>query len=246
MIEEEALDAVVIASPHATHEPFLRVALARGLHALCEKPLCWGGPDPAGAAQEIAEGFLSRGLHLVVNAQWPYALSAYRSLYPEALRSPPREFSMLLSPRSLGVDVLPDTLPHALSLLMAVLPDPAAEVEDASARLEEDGDAAHVEFTYRARGWRVRATLRTRRVEAQPRPAAFGFDRREARRVVEMDGYRLFLEGAGRRVPLPDPTPLLVSEFVSRVSSAARPVADPSAVPGMRLLAAVAAAVPSA
>ncbi|PSN17943.1 oxidoreductase, partial [filamentous cyanobacterium CCP5] len=34
-----ALQAVVVATPAATHEPIIRAALERGLHVLCEKPL---------------------------------------------------------------------------------------------------------------------------------------------------------------------------------------------------------------
>lgn len=40
MLEQEALDAVVVCSPHATHAEIVLDALDRGLHVFVEKPLC--------------------------------------------------------------------------------------------------------------------------------------------------------------------------------------------------------------
>lgn len=39
MYEVEVLDAVVVATPNAFHEPAVVAALDRGYHVLCEKPL---------------------------------------------------------------------------------------------------------------------------------------------------------------------------------------------------------------
>jgi predicted dehydrogenase len=244
MLGRERLDALVIASPHETHGPYLALALDRGLHVLCEKPLVWGGPDPVAEAERLARAFLERDRHLVVNAQWPYTLDAYRALYPEALDWPPRRFEMRLSPRSTGFRMLLDGLPHPLSLLAAVAPHPGARVE--AVRVTPSSERrVEVSFRYVARAVRVEALVRLEHEPDQPRTAAYGFDGHVAQRAVERDGYRLSLEGGGRRVPLPDPTPLLVASFVSRVSSGAPPQTDPAAVPGMRLLADLCSAYPS-
>jgi predicted dehydrogenase len=235
MIAREGIDAVVIASPHASHEGYLRAALDRGLHVLSEKPLCWGGPDPVGAAEEIARRFAERRLHLLVNTQWPWTLGAYRELHPGSLTRPPREFRMLLSPRSEGPAMVPDAIPHALSLLSAVLPDPGATL--AEVRVEAPGPRAlDVRFVYRADAGEVDSLVELRTAPEPPRPAAYAFDGREARRVVEGPRYALFFEAEGRRVAVPDPTPRLVGDFVRRVSSGARAVVDPAGVPGMRML----------
>jgi predicted dehydrogenase len=42
---DRQLDAVVIASPDALHLEHVLAAFARGLHVLCEKPLCYGTAD---------------------------------------------------------------------------------------------------------------------------------------------------------------------------------------------------------
>lgn len=53
MLEEAALDAVVIATPHSIHAEQIRDALKRGHDVLCEKPLCTT-VDDARAIQRLA------------------------------------------------------------------------------------------------------------------------------------------------------------------------------------------------
>jgi predicted dehydrogenase len=50
-------DAVILATPPATHADLARVCLEAGCHALMEKPIC---PDPA-QARELAKAFRRRG-----------------------------------------------------------------------------------------------------------------------------------------------------------------------------------------
>ena len=50
----ESVDAVYIASPHETHEPYARLALQAGKHVLAEKPLALGGAS-AEALFELAD-----------------------------------------------------------------------------------------------------------------------------------------------------------------------------------------------
>ena len=40
MLASEALDAVHICTPHDLHAPMAIAALEKGIHVLCEKPLC--------------------------------------------------------------------------------------------------------------------------------------------------------------------------------------------------------------
>ena len=57
----EAVDAVYIASPHATHEAYVRQALAAGVHVLCEKPMTLSEAETRELFQEATE----RGLVLL-------------------------------------------------------------------------------------------------------------------------------------------------------------------------------------
>jgi len=236
-------EALVIASPDTTHETWLERALAHGCHVLCEKPLLWGGADAAQRAEDLARAFLGAGLHLRVQAQWPHTLDTYRTLFPGALARAPRRLSMRLSPSAAGRDMFRSSLSHPLSLLARVLPDPEAMIEDVHAVLE--GDVGRIDFVYRTEAHAVRCTLEVEHTPAPPRPAAYGFDGNVAMRVITaMDPYTLAFEGGGRRIPLPDPTPLLVRSFLSEVAAGPPKDIDPAVLPGMRHLVQLMDAVP--
>lgn len=237
LLRRERPDVLVIASPHKTHDDYLALALEEGLHVLCEKPLCWGGTDVAERARGYVQAFQERGLHLGVNAQWPFTLDTYRRLFPDALRTAPDHFWMRLSPRDAGESMIPHALPHALSLLLAVQPYADARVENAHVHLLAQ-DASHVEvsFDYVTGAHTVRARVDLKQSSSQPREAGYGFDGHRGRRTITPRGYRFHLEGGGARLPLPDPTPRLVTDFLARVSSSEPPVPDLNAWPGMALL----------
>src|SRR5260221_444944 len=40
LVAQPGLDAVVVTSPHTLHYQHARLALERGLHVMCEKPMC--------------------------------------------------------------------------------------------------------------------------------------------------------------------------------------------------------------
>jgi predicted dehydrogenase len=62
------VDAVVIATPPATHEPLVRDALHAGLHVYCEKPFT----PTAGAGAQLAALAEERGLTVQVGLQFRY------------------------------------------------------------------------------------------------------------------------------------------------------------------------------
>ena len=68
MLEEVGLDGVVVASPHSLHYEHARTALEKGLHVMCEKPMC----TRAAHARELVRLANEKGLHLVVPYGWHY------------------------------------------------------------------------------------------------------------------------------------------------------------------------------
>lgn len=232
--EAQPFDALVIASPYETHARYLERALAVGVHVLCEKPLVWGGDDPAGLAQDLVRRFEAAGLLLRVQTQWPFTLETYRGLYPRAVGVPAR-FDMRMGPSARGVAMLVDALSHPLSLLAALAPDPAARIERPRC-LQRDG-GWDVRFDYRAAGNGIEAHVVLTHSPEAPRPAAYALDGAWAHRRVRLDPYRFELEGGGRTIPMPDPTPLLVRSFLAEAASDGPRTVDPAAVPGMDHLA---------
>ena len=62
------LDAVVVTSPHTLHFEHAGQALERGLHVLCDKPMCTRGEH----ARELVRRARDKGVHLLVPYGWNY------------------------------------------------------------------------------------------------------------------------------------------------------------------------------
>jgi hypothetical protein len=142
--------------------------------------------------------------------------------------------------------MLPDALPHALSLLYALAPDPRARLADVAAVWGDDeGRSLTVRFAYLAAGRRVEVRVDLAEGGESPRPFALALDGREARREVDPATYAMRLVDGARSVPLPDPMAALAARFVSLVRAGGTPEPDPSATLGVEHLAEVHAATPA-
>ena len=67
LVNYPGLDAVLVTSPHTLHYEHARLALQRGLHVLCEKPMCTRGEDARelvrlAEARSIFESLVERGV----------------------------------------------------------------------------------------------------------------------------------------------------------------------------------------
>src|SRR5262245_39492183 len=68
LVSYPGLDAVIISSPHTLHYEHARLALERGLHVLCEKPMC----TRADHARELVRLANEKEVHLLVPYGWHY------------------------------------------------------------------------------------------------------------------------------------------------------------------------------
>ncbi len=68
LVNHPGLDAAFVVSPHTLHYEHARLALQRGLHVLCEKPMC----TRAEHARELVRLARAKGLHLLVPYGWHY------------------------------------------------------------------------------------------------------------------------------------------------------------------------------
>jgi predicted dehydrogenase len=243
VLSEHEIDALVIASPAGTHEPYLRSALDAGLHVLCEKPLVWGGPDAGGRAASLEERFAERGLVLFENCQWPYTLEAFMALHPAAREHPVRHFEMWLSPGVAGAGMLMSSMSHPLSLLQALVPQVDGELPEVGGGLQGlcfstvDSRAGKLEVSFRYpspdAGTVVRVRLAT--CPDQPRPAGYAVNGLAAERRVRLEDYAISFESDGRTVSVPDPMDRLVADFVAAVRSGSRPRVPATCGIGRRL-----------
>ncbi|OLT35195.1 hypothetical protein BJF79_07070 [Actinomadura sp. CNU-125] len=144
LLAEAAIDAVAICSPLETHLRYLRLALDRGLHVLCEKPLSsWHNPEDHEQVVGLIAAYAKRELTVHVNTQWPYTLEDFRHLHGLDRLPKVRELRMELAPARPGVGMLPEALPHVLSLLTAVSP---AVTKVSQVACEQFGDALTIGF----------------------------------------------------------------------------------------------------
>lgn len=260
MLDAEQLDAVAICSPYSGHRQQLEACLAAGVHVLCEKPLvCEPGRSSGDDAEALVEAFADNGQLLMVNEQWPYTLPAFLQLWPSAFRSGEQieTFEMLLGPSATGTRMIPDALPHVMSLLIA-LTKHAGTVERPSieAASDDPGDLSRivVRFHWQTRDGSTAVTAHLRKTPCQPRAAGFAINGCGVRRLIDPDTYAMCFEaletetdeletgrrGAhlaqpplGRRVPLADPLVELLRDFLRRI-----PLVERAEDPDMRVVAA--------
>ena len=226
MLAGESLDALAILSPASTHQEYLDAAREAGLHVLCEKPFLWGGPSLSERARRIVSGFDEAGLILRENCPWPYTLSAFQRLHPEALAEPPRRFEMNLQPANPGLDRLGDSVPHALSLLQALTPGPGRVEDVRVSGVAGDAPALELAFSHLTETSRTETRLCLRHADTLPRQMSFAIDGRTARRVVDADYTIAFTDG-DHSVSVEDPLPLLIDDFVHEIPAERRaPVAS--------------------
>lgn len=239
------LHGLVIAAPHEVHAPWLRWGVGRGLHVLCEKPLVWGGSDAASVAAAAARRCQQRGRHLWVLAQWPMALEALVHLHPGLELGSARRLEVHLSPPSRGPEMVPDSLPHALSLAYALCPDERPRLQDVrGAWVDEEGRAGTLAWVHVAGERRLEVEVRLEQGGASPRPLAWAVDGFWARREVG-EHYAMELVHGERRVALPDPYASLAARFVRALAEGEPPRVDPSATHGVAHLLELAAALPA-
>lgn len=68
LIDCPDLDAVVVSSPHTLHHGHARLALQKGLHVMCEKPMCTRGDQ----ARDLVRLAQEKKVHLLVPYGWHY------------------------------------------------------------------------------------------------------------------------------------------------------------------------------
>jgi predicted dehydrogenase len=68
LVNHPVLDGVVVSSPHTLHYEHARLALERGLHVMCEKPMCTRGNH----ARQLVQLARQKNLHLLIPYGWHY------------------------------------------------------------------------------------------------------------------------------------------------------------------------------
>lgn len=215
MVSEVRPDAVAIASPTATHAAYIEHCLASGVHFLCDKPFAAPDtPDLTAWLVSVLRRAHTKGLTVVMNSQWPFVLPWYVKLCGEVKPDKVRTFAMRLSPGVSGPAMIPDSLPHALSLLYDTL----GNGEIKGLTFKRQGEAHIIEYTYATDQTRCAATITLVREPTQPRTLTFGFDGRIAARAIDPATYAMSLTCRGKSLAIPDPLELSVKDFIESLA----------------------------
>jgi predicted dehydrogenase len=139
VLNDDSVDAVLIATPPATHHALVKRALEAGKHVLVEKPLATTSAD----ARELIELANRQDLVLMPGHTFVYspAVNAVRSLLTDGVLG---EVYFITSARmNLGKyqrdGVVTDLAPHDLSILMYWLDEPVVQVTTTACTVFQEG-----------------------------------------------------------------------------------------------------------
>jgi hypothetical protein len=156
-----------------------------------------------------------------MNSQWPFALKGFQRICGVIEMNPSNRFVIEMSPFLSGKEMIPEAVPHALSLLYSFFGEGRiTELRFQTPREEE----MVIAFRYAGLRSNCEVLVRLLRKEEQPRDFYFGFNDRIARRSLDLQTYQIYLEYGGRRLKIPDPLELSVQDFLEAVEKKAEPL----------------------
>jgi len=205
LIDHHHPDAFIIASPAATHADYCATAVAAGMHVLCEKPFIWDNGCNLRLTTRILDSAQEQGLVVAMNSQWPFVLPVYEHLCGLPPAPQIELFTIQLAPLSRGRDMIPDSMPHALSM-------GAGTIEQLE--LQPASDCLQVTFAYVSTHGLCRVTADLVHETSQPRSFAFGFNGRIARRSIDMATYSIAFTWGDQSCEADDPLQLCVRDFL--------------------------------
>jgi hypothetical protein len=221
MVEREKPDAVVIASPSSTHYEYLIKCLGAGLHIFCEKPFMWDGQrNVRERIEDIFEKARQKNLIIAMNSQWPFSIDAYEAISGKVIIENSNTFTMAMSPPFPGREMIPESVPHALSLLYSLLG--VGEIEDL--RFESCGERGmDIKFSYLFDVRSCEVSMHLTSQETPPRDFSFGLNGRIVSRSLGLENYEVYFHYDGKKMKIPDPLELSVKNFLGSLETETEP-----------------------
>ena len=222
MVKSEKPDAVVIASPSTTHYGYLLKSLHSRLHIFCEKPLVWRETtDPSRKVEDIFAKARQMGLIIAMNSQWPFSIGPYETICEGLRIEETNTFSIKMSPPFPGREMIPESVPHALSLLYCLLGE--GEMEDLRFERLEDQDL-NIGFVYRFEEKRCDVTIALAYREEAPRQFSFGLNDKVVSRSLDLEDYAIYFTYGDKKLRIMDPLQLSVKNFMEAVEKKTEPL----------------------
>jgi len=221
MVEREKPDAAVIASPSSTHYEYLVKCLRSGLHIFCEKPFIWGGQrNVRERIEDIFEKARQKKLTIAMNSQWPFSIDAYEAISGKVIIQNSNTFVMAMSPPFPGREMIPESVPHALSLLYSLLG--VGEIEDLS--FESDGERGMgIKFCYLFDTRSCEVFIHLTCQETPPRNFSFGLNGKIVSRSLGLENYEIYFHYEEKKMKIVDPIELSVGNFLGALERETEP-----------------------
>lgn len=221
MVKTEKPDAAVIASPYSTHDAYLVKCLVSGLHVFCEKPFIWDAQENIlQRIEDIFEKARQRKLTVAMNSQWPFSIDAYETLSGKVVIQNSNTFMVTLSPPFPGREMIPESVPHALSLLYSLLG--VGEIENL--RFESDGmRRTDITFSYIFGTRDCDVSIHLAYQDTPPRDFSFGLNERIVSRSLNLENYEIYFHHQGQTMKMIDPLELSVINFLGAVERKTEP-----------------------
>ena len=221
MAEREKIDVAVIASPSSTHQEYLLKCLDLGLHIFCEKPFIWN--DYRGIRERIEDIFgkaRRKKLTVAMNSQWPFSIDAYEAVSGKVVVENSNMFFMAMSPPFSGREMIPESVPHALSLLYSLLG--VGEIEDLS--FESEGEQAMgIKFSYLFDTRSCDVSIRLTSGKTPPRDFSFGLNGKIVSRSLGPQNYEIYFHHGEMKMKIVDPLELSVKNFLEALETGTEP-----------------------
>ncbi|MBI4834018.1 MAG: radical SAM protein [Planctomycetes bacterium] len=213
MVKETSPNAIVIASPYHTHYEYLRKSIDSGLSVFCEKPFIWDLPagDISGKAETLINQARRKRLTLAMNSQLPFTIALYEKLSGKIIPKETHRFLMNMNPSMKGESMIPESLPHPLSILYYTLG--KGEISQISFDTIAKSSIS-VSFKYKTSATECLAIVNLKTKETQPRDLSFGFNGRMIKRTIEPKSYTIYYKYNNKRIKITDPLETSIKDFI--------------------------------
>jgi hypothetical protein len=162
---------------------------------------------------------------VAMNSQWVFALRFYEELCGQIDVKKKNQFFMLLSPFSPGKEMIPESVPHPLSLLYCSLGE--GEIRDLG--FESAGEKEMlITFTYLSGKGDCDVAIKLASKKEQPRDFQFGFNDKIVSRWIDVKNYEITFQYGAEQVKIIDPLDLSVRDFIEAVREKREPLVGSS------------------
>jgi Oxidoreductase family, NAD-binding Rossmann fold len=221
MVETERPDTMVIASPSSTHYEYLLKSIDSGLHIFCEKPFIWDDrTNIPKTVEEIFNQAREKKLTIAMNSQWSFAINDYEKICGKVRVKHRNTFFIKMAPPLPGREMIPESVPHALSLLYCLLGD--GEIKDLN--FESGGEKEmNIRFTYCFGTQACDVFIQLAYQETPPRDFSFGLNDQVVSRSLDLENYEIYFNYGNQKMRIVDPLESSVKNFMEAVAKKNRP-----------------------